>query len=1518
MIKKQKYNKWVSDETIEDYSLRYTPKSFRKWPELLIANTAIGGISFLALEAIGASIAIHYGFSTAFWAILTASLIIFFTAIPISYYAARYNIDIDLITRSTGFGYVGSTITSLIYASFCFIFFALEAAIMAQALELYFGLPLGWGYLLSSIIIIPIVFYGMTLISKLQLWTQPIWIIMMIAPFVAVLYKEPEAINAFVNFAGSATQNNEFDFYYFGFAIGISLSLIGQIGEQVDYLRFMPPLHEKNKFRWWSSMLIGGPGWIIIGFLKQMGGIFLAALVLLSGLSLYEAKTPIQMYYVGYQYIFENPAIALAASTFFVIVSQIKINVTNAYAGSLAWSNFFSRMTHSHPGRVVWMVFNIFIALVLMEMGVFDMLEKVLGLYSNVAIAWIAVISADLLINKPLGLSPKIAEFKRAYLYNVNPVGIGSMGIASVVSILAFVGVFGNWAQSYSSIIALVLAFILSPVIAILTKGKYYIARENTFNFSTEPIHTCASCDTEYEVEDIAYCPVYDIKICSLCCSIESLCRDKCKTKEEHSRREELGLTVSSLFFKKISLKTALKIFDFTWILGLILSTVSVIAWMIYSTKADTLSLSDLLILKESLIQFVLVISIFMSLFVWWILLLQETNVLAEEEIENKNNLLSKSKENLEYMIEEKTLDLNIKNLQLEGLLKVFDERIISSKSDLRGNITAASQAFSDISGYSIEELIGKPHSTVRHPDMPVKLFEELWATIKAGKVWTGEVKNLKKDGGFYWVDVVIEPEFNSTREIIGYNAVRTDITAKKELEVFSENLELKVIERTEKIEEQQQRFTSMVSNVPGVIYRQLIDENMTILYSSDNLEQLSGYPVEDFTVNHSRSFKDIAHPDDYDATLKTLEEQLEKGNNFIGDYRIIHANGEIRWVRDQGQITYPEDGSEPWIDGALFDTTEAKKAEEKLELLSELVHGSLKSASVGVWWIDFTEEDIFHALQTTSDMIGVKFIDKDHDALVLSEWEAVIKKAGELLPEYKKEIDDTIESFHGAITGKYDSYHAVYPLVNDDGKIRWIEDRADVPKRDKSGNALLMTGTVIDITDMKEAKGEVERIHKHTRDSIEYASLIQSALIPDNNVFKDYFSDYFNIWHPKDIVGGDIYLFEELRDKDECLLMVIDCTGHGVPGAFVTMLVKAIERQVISKIENDENIDVSPAWILSYFNKTMKKLLQQESEESISNAGFDGGIIYYNKKENIIKFAGAETPLFYIEDEELKSIKGNRHSIGYKKSDASYEFKEHVIPVKEGMKFYLSTDGYFDQNGGAKVFPMGKKQFTKLIVENQYETFADQQEMLLHALGQYQGNEERNDDVTVVGFEIKKQKTLKTILEYNGVLTQGIIAHSMDVLENSIEDMNAIGKISTIVVELTQNMMHYSKSKDLDSREILPAGLIEVTQDAESTYYVKSENVVSIEDKTRMETKFTEIQSLDASEVKKRYRERRKSGADSHEKGGGIGFYEIAKLTQEFEYSFKEINAEKFTYEFKAIVSTKKKAKATNEEEEK
>ena len=132
----------------------------------------------------------------------------------------------------------------------------------------------------------------------------------------------------------------------------------------------------------------------------------------------------------------------------FVVISQLKINVTNAYAGSIAWSNFFSRLTHSHPGRVVWLVFNVTIALLLMELGVFKVLEHDARRFIRSSrSSWVGALVADLVINKPLGLSPRGIEFKRAHLYDINPVGVGAMFAATVAGIAAFSGVFGTTMQ---------------------------------------------------------------------------------------------------------------------------------------------------------------------------------------------------------------------------------------------------------------------------------------------------------------------------------------------------------------------------------------------------------------------------------------------------------------------------------------------------------------------------------------------------------------------------------------------------------------------------------------------------------------------------------------------------------------------------------------------------------------------------------------------------------------------------------------------------------------------------------------------------------------------------------------------------------------------------------------------------------------------------------------------------------------------------------------------------------------
>jgi len=632
------YNAWVADETLEDYALRYTPRSFRKWSEFRVANTAFGATSFLALEAIGGTIALSYGFSNAVWAILVVGLITFLTGLPIGYYAAKYGLDMDLLTRGAGFGYLGSTLTSLIYASFTFIFFALEAAILALALQLYFGWPLPVCYLVSSLVVIPIVMYGITLISRLQLWTQPIWMVLFVCPYIAVLLKNPQAFSDFTSLSGRISSGSGFDAIMFGAGATVAFSLVVQIGEQVDYLRFLPEKTHANRRRWWGAVLVAGAGWIVPGMLKMLGGAFLAFLALQHQIPSEQAVEPTQMYLAGFGYVFDNPAWVLGATTLFVVVSQIKINLTNAYAGSLAWSNFFARLTHSHPGRVVWLVFNVMIAVLLMTLGVFAALENVLGLYSNLAIAWVGALVADLVINKPLGWSPKHIEFKRAHLYDINPVGLGAMLVAALLGIVAYAGALGPLAQAFSPFIALLTALFASPLLAWWTRGRYYLARTDETQWTPGQSVKCSVCENAFESEDMAHCPAYNAPICSLCCTLESRCHDRCKTGSRAA--EQVNTWLTALLPPALSARLNFRVARYLVVASSFILLLAVIMGVVYEQQL-ILSTVERGALRDAFLKAFALLSLAAALGAWWVVLGSESREMAQEESNRHNHLLT-------------------------------------------------------------------------------------------------------------------------------------------------------------------------------------------------------------------------------------------------------------------------------------------------------------------------------------------------------------------------------------------------------------------------------------------------------------------------------------------------------------------------------------------------------------------------------------------------------------------------------------------------------------------------------------------------------------------------------------------------------------------------------------------------------------------------------------------------------------------------------------------------------------
>ncbi|WP_236580386.1 ATP-binding protein [Rubrivivax sp. A210] len=633
------YNSWVNDETLEDYALRYTPRHFRKWSEARVANTAFGATSFLALEAIGGAVALSYGFTNALWAILVVGLITFLTGLPISYYAAKYGLDMDLLTRGAGFGYLGSTLTSLVYASFTFIFFALEAAILALALQMALHWPLWLCYLMASLGVVPLVMHGITLISRLQLWSQPIWLMLFVLPYAFVAWKEPQRFAEFTSLAGKVSGSAGFDAVMFGAAATVAFSLVVQIGEQVDYLRFLPEKTPQSARRWWAAVLLAGPGWILPGMLKMLGGAFLAFLVLQQQMPTARAIDPNQMYMAGFAYVFSSPGWVLAATVLFVIVSQVKINLTNAYAGSLAWSNFFARLTHSHPGRVVWLVFNVLIAVLLMMLGVFEALERVLGLYSNVAIAWVGALVADLVINKPLGWSPKHIEFRRAYLYDINPVGLGAMLAAATLAVVAFAGAFGPLAQAYAPFIALGASLAISPLLAWWTRGRWYLARTDPPRWKPGESVRCSVCENPFESDDMAWCPAYGAPICSLCCTLESRCHDRCKA--DSRTADQVRAALARLLPAQLAARINFRVAHYLVVVVSLVALLAVILGVVYEQQAGLQTLEQAA-LRAPFLQAFALLTLALAVGAWWMVLASESRHRAEDESNRQNLLLTR------------------------------------------------------------------------------------------------------------------------------------------------------------------------------------------------------------------------------------------------------------------------------------------------------------------------------------------------------------------------------------------------------------------------------------------------------------------------------------------------------------------------------------------------------------------------------------------------------------------------------------------------------------------------------------------------------------------------------------------------------------------------------------------------------------------------------------------------------------------------------------------------------------
>ena len=262
----------------------------------------------------------------------------------------------------------------------------------------------------------------------------------------------------------------------------------------------------------------------------------------------------------------------------------------------------------------------------------------------------------------------------------------------------------------------------------------------------------------------------------------------------------------------------------------------------------------------------------------------------------------------------------------------------------------------------------------------------------------------------------------------------------------------------------------------------------------------------------------------------------------------------------------------------------------------------------------------------------------------------------------------------------------------------------------------------------LETANQDMRRAHKQINDSIDYASLIQRAILPKQQLDQLLGPHHFVLWRPRDVVGGDFYVFRS--EGERYMVGVVDCAGHGVPGALMTMLARA----ALDHAMTQEGI-AAPAAILTQTDATMRAMLQHCELPRAIATNMDAGLVYVDRERGLLRFAGAKIGLYWSDGQEVGEIKGGRRAIGDRRMGS---YRDTELQMQPGTTYYLATDGFLDQAGGELGYGYGNTRFAQLLLAHARLPMAEQADALDQALESYRGEYPQRDDITILSFRFE------------------------------------------------------------------------------------------------------------------------------------------------------------------------------------
>lgn len=482
------------------------------------------------------------------------------------------------------------------------------------------------------------------------------------------------------------------------------------------------------------------------------------------------------------------------------------------------------------------------------------------------------------------------------------------------------------------------------------------------------------------------------------------------------------------------------------------------------------------------------------------------------------------------------------------------------------------------------------------------------------------------------------------------------------------------------------------------------------------------GYSLEEFIRVRGASLLTAS----YNADISRIIEKAVKQKRVLKyESRNVTKDGRELWISSTIKPIFDEDNELSKIIVIDLNVQEKKNLEDKLALTDTII----KNIGSMVLVAD-SNGDIVYASPSVTTITGYP----QKEILGHGWWQLSRKREWDA----QKEKEFLAQCAAGRIAVSSESYEK--SLVCKDGSLKWIL------WKDTKGPGDVVIGVGHDITDRKKQEQQLQNKNRDITDSIHYAQRIQHAIFPSTEILFGRFPDSFVYYKPKDIVSGDFYWYadvkpnnlrgnnEDKKNNGAFLMATADCTGHGVPGALMSIAGIGLLNQVVK-----EKGITNPSRVLGILNKKMKEFFRQSSSNSKTQDGMDIALLEItpNKKGNgwIATYAGANRPLYLYRDKKLLVYTGNKAAIG-SNTESSYIFTDHQFHIEPEDTIYLFTDGYSDQFGGPKGKKFLVKRFKELLENIHSKSMAEQELIIGNTLENWMGNAEQVDDILVMGIK--------------------------------------------------------------------------------------------------------------------------------------------------------------------------------------